>query len=301
MQWYENGKTDLSSKFGKGDELGNLNYITGEKTLDSLKMIKSGKVYNMSHIIYNGMADREAHGPYFFDVLLRVYDNDYYKKYDNKYGASLGRLEMCDHTGTHLDGLSHMAFNNKFFNNIDAYENTTNLGYKKLGMEKTIPIITRGIVVDVAGMHKKDKMEPGYSITREETITFLKDNNIELSDGDALFFYTGISKLFSRPDDYDKYYDSSPGIGYDLAKFIAEKNISVSGSDTPSSEVTPPELENTRLPVHQYLIAKSGIRLIDNLKLDEIARDGVYEFTFICLPLLIKGATASPVSPVAIV
>ncbi len=65
--------------------------------------------------------------------------------------------------------------------------------------------------------------------------------------------------------------------------------------------MTPPELKNTRLPVHQYLIAKSGIRLIDNIKLDELSRDKIYEFAFICSPLLIKGATASPVSPLAIV
>ncbi len=292
---------DLSSKFGKNDELGNLNYIDDKKVLSSLRMVKYGKVYNLSHVIFNGMADRLTHGPFFFNILLRPYDNDYYKIYDNKYGASLGRIEMCDHTGTHLDSLNHMAYNNKLFNNIDAYENTTNLGSKRLGMEKTIPIITKGIMVDVAYIHKKDKIEPGYAITREETEDFLSEHNIKIEKGDAVFFYTGISKEFNNPKNYDKYYDSSPGIGYDLAKFLAEKNVSVTGSDTPSSEVTPPEIKNTRLPVHQYLIAKSGIRLIDNIKLDELSMDKIYEFTFICLPLLIKGATASPVSPVAII
>lgn len=301
MEWYEEENPDLSSKFGKNDELGNLNYITSKKILSSFQLIRNGKVYNLSHVIFNGMADRLTHGPYFFDILLRVYDNDYYKIYKNKYGASLGRIEMCDHTGTHLDSLNHMAYNNKFFNNIDAYENTANLGSKKLGIEKTIPIITKGIMVDVADIHKKDKLEPGYSITREETENFLNEHNIKIEAGDAVFFYTGLSKEFSNPKAYDKYYDSSPGIGYELAKFLAEKEVSVSGSDTPSSEVTPPESENTRLPVHQYLIAKSGIRLIDNIKLDELSRDKIYEFAFICLPLLIKGATATPVSPVAIV
>ncbi|AAT42769.1 cyclase family protein [Picrophilus oshimae] len=292
---------DLSSKFGKDDELGNLNYIDEKKVLSSLRMVKYGRVYNLSHVIFNGMADRLTHGPFFFEILLRPYDNDYYKIYDNKYGASLGRIEMCDHTGTHLDSLNHMAYNNKLFNNIDAYENTTNLGSKRLGIEKSIPIITKGIMIDVAGMHKKDKLEPGYAITREETEIFLKDHNIEIDNGDAVFFYTGLSREFNDPKNYDKYYDSSPGIGYDLAKFLSEKNVSVSGSDTPSSEVTPPEIKNTRLPVHQYLIAKCGIRLIDNIKLDELSRDRIYEFAFICLPLLIKGATASPVSPVAII
>lgn len=86
-------------------------------------------------------------------------------------------------------------------------------------------------------------MEPGYAITKEETEDFLNSHGIKLEQGDAIFFYTGLSKLFQNPKEYDKYYDSSPGIGYELAKFLAGKDISVSGSDTPSSEVTPPELK----------------------------------------------------------
>lgn len=36
------------------------------------------------------------------------------------------------------------------------------------------------------------------------------------------------------------------------------------------------------------------------VKLEELARDGVYEFCFVCLPVPIDGATGSMVRPVAL-
>ncbi len=298
--WYDENN-DLSSKFGKDDESGNLNYIDNSKVMKALKIPEKGKIYNLAHVIYNGMADRITHGPYFFEMLLRPYDNDYYKKYDNKYGPGLGRIEMCDHTGTHIDSLNHMAYNNKFFNNIDAFNNTKNLGSDKLGIETTKPVITRGLNIDITELYKTDILEQGHSITVNELKEFLNNHNMEIEQGDAVFFYTGVSKLFNNPEKYDRYYDSSPGIGYKLSKYLNQKNISLTGSDTPSSEVTPPEIKNTRLPVHQYLIAKCGIRLIDNIKLYELTSDKVYSFLFMCSPIPFKGATASPVSPLAII
>ncbi|MDQ3770451.1 MAG: cyclase family protein, partial [Actinomycetota bacterium] len=39
----------------------------------------------------------------------------------------------------------------------------------------------------------------------------------------------------------------------------------------------------------------------ENLALEELAADGVGEFTFLCLPLKMRGATGSPVRPIGLV
>jgi kynurenine formamidase len=49
------------------------------------------------------------------------------------------------------------------------------------------------------------------------------------------------------------------------------------------------------------LLVRHGIYIVENLFLEELARDQCYEFTFICLPLKLKGATGSPIRPVAVV
>ena len=43
-----------------------------------------------------------------------------------------------------------------------------------------------------------------------------------------------------------------------------------------------------------------GIDDIENLDLEELARDKAYEFAFIFAPLRLKGATGSPGNPIAV-
>lgn len=55
-----------------------------------------------------------------------------------------------------------------------------------------------------------------------------------------------------------------------------------------------------RIPVHTYLQAERGVSLLEAVWLEDLARDQVYEFLFIAAPLKLRGATASPIRPLAI-
>ncbi len=302
-EWFEKGDW-FPSKWGPDDFLGTLNTLSSDKVFEALKVVKKGRVYRLGHLMHNEMPVRAAlHGPFAYFTSQRVYDHrpPLREPTANRFGAGLGRIEMVDHAATHLDSLNHISLNNKFYNGVDAFEATTPKGTLKLGVDTTPPIVTRGVMVDLPSMGKKEMLEKGHAVAPEEVEAFLTAKGLSVRRGDAVFFYTGVSKLWGEPQRYNEYWENSPGIGYELAKWLDKKDVSVSGADTPGSEVAPPELKQTRLPVHQYLVTKCGIRLIDNIKLDELARDLVYEFLFICSPLPIKGATASPVAPVAVV
>jgi kynurenine formamidase len=54
------------------------------------------------------------------------------------------------------------------------------------------------------------------------------------------------------------------------------------------------------LPGHILLLVRAGIPIIENLNLEELAAAGVHEFGFVCLPLKMRGATGSPVRPIAL-
>ena len=54
-------------------------------------------------------------------------------------------------------------------------------------------------------------------------------------------------------------------------------------------------------PVHTLLLIENGIHLMESLDLEALARDRVYEFLFVALPLKIRGATASMVDPLAVI
>ncbi len=303
VEWFETIDW-FPSKWGASDEMGTLNALTAEKLLASLKVVKKGKVYRLGHLIYNEMPTRAAlHGPFAFFTSQRVYDHrpPLREPTINKLGAALCRLEMVDHLGTHLDSLNHISADNKFYNGVDAFETTTSRGTIKLGIETTPPIVTRGVMVDAASLYGKEILEKKQPVTRDDAERFLADKGLTIERGDAFFVYTGVSKLWMDATKYNEYYENAPGLGYDLAKWLGEKDVSVTGADTPTTDVAPPEIKGSRLPVHQYLITRCGIRIIDNLKLDELAKDKAYEFLFICSPLPIKGATASPVAPLAVV
>ena len=51
----------------------------------------------------------------------------------------------------------------------------------------------------------------------------------------------------------------------------------------------------------RLLLIEHGIHLMESLDLEALARDRVYEFLFVALPLKIRGATGSMVDPLAVI
>ncbi len=72
------------------------------------------------------------------------------------------------------------------------------------------------------------------------------------------------------------------------------------GSDTEGLEVLPEVDPEDVFPVHIALLVERGVHIVELLYLEDLARDRRHEFLFVCLPLRIRGATASMVRPVAI-
>lgn len=71
---------------------------------------------------------------------------------------------------------------------------------------------------------------------------------------------------------------------------VESRNVSATGND-----------DELHLPAHTILTVQNGIFIIENLNLDELAAAKAHEFVFVCLPLKMRGATGSPVRPIALV
>lgn len=303
-EWFEDGAPWYPSKWGADDVLGSLNAVTPEKVAASAALVRRGSVYRLSHDLYPAMPIKEeAHGPFFYVVSNRPSDVRKGMGDDsrNKFGAAHCRIEMVNHLGTHLDALNHVAYDNRFYNGVDAAAVVGAHGVTRYGLETIPPVVTRGLLVDVAALHGTSALDGGYAITVEDTEKALGSRGLTVEPGDVVAFHTGWSAKWNDPAQREDYLGhGTPGVGWDLAKWLAARDVALVAADTAISEVRPPELPGTTLPVHQYLIVRHGIRLIDNLKTDELARDGVTEFQFSCAALPIRGATGSPVSPLAL-
>lgn len=101
--------------------------------------------------------------------------------------------------------------------------------------------------------------------------------------------------------DNDGYILNQPGLGLAGARWLAEEQQAmVIGGDNLSLEHFPGERSDNWVAVHTYLLAQRGIPIIEVAYLDDLARDGVYEFAFIGGALKWRGASAAPFRPIAI-
>ena len=100
--------------------------------------------------------------------------------------------------------------------------------------------------------------------------------------------------------DNETYNASHPGPGITALKWLAERKIVMTGSDTSGTEAVPGENPERPFEGHQWLLNRHGIYNIENLELSALAADQVYEFAFVFAPLKLKGATGSPGNPIAV-
>jgi kynurenine formamidase len=92
-----------------------------------------------------------------------------------------------------------------------------------------------------------------------------------------------------------------PGIAKACAKWAVDHEIVCWGLDQFATDPIPFEIPGEALPMHLEMLTKAGIRLMENIYMDEIVHDRVSEFLIIAAPLKIKGGTGSPIRLLAIV
>jgi kynurenine formamidase len=159
-------------------------------------------------------------------------------------------------------------------------------------------LMTRAVLIDVAAAKGVPVLPENQEITPADLQVALKRQNLALEPGDAVLIHTGWGRHWGN--DNARYGRSSPGIGVAAAEWLARQNPMLVGADTPSVEISPNPDPKVSLPVHQIMLVVNGIHLLENLKLDQMASDQVYESAFILQPLKMQGATGSTVAPVAI-
>ncbi len=208
-------------------------------------------------------------------------------------------LSMYTHTGTHIDAYHHfcLGLDCHTYNGFKTDEHLGDQGWK-VAVDKMLPIITRGILLDVAAHKQVQMLEPSYGISDDDLEATVKRERVTLQKGDAVLIRTGRMSVWPDPQ---KYTYNEPGLKLDGARWLVEeKGAIVVGADNLSMEQWPSSDPNNPTPIHSYLLVKCGVPIIEVLWLEELAGDHVYEFAFISAPLKIRGATGAPLRPIAI-
>jgi kynurenine formamidase len=187
-----------------------------------------------------------------------------------------------------------------FYNGFTAKEMDAPNGLQRLGIEHLKPIITRGVLIDIAAYKGVARLPNSYEVTVADVTGALARQDMSANDirpGDAVLFRYGWSSLWTQPQASN---NNPPGIGVAVARWVAERQVTMIGSDSWGSEVIPNPQADQAFPVHQDLMMRNGILNLENMRFDDLVADRVSEFLFIVTPIRFKGATGSPVRPIAI-
>jgi kynurenine formamidase len=287
------------SEWGANDERGAANRLSPAKVLEANRLIRTGKIYSLGRLYEHGMPNpgkrhfsltipgRPTGGP---EGQNRLVHND------EMFSGEIGQI------GTQLDGLGHigvrMRGDDYFYNGFRLSQFGTAYGLEKLGIEKVGVFFTRGVLVDVARHRGVPRMLAGQVITVKDLEGALKAQKVTIGAADVVLIRTGHGRLWMKEN--EAYAKGEPGIGMAAAKWLCERKIVLVGSDTWATEVVPAENKARPFEVHQLLLVRNGVYNLENLDLEELAKDKVYEFAFIFAPLRLKGATGSPGNPIAV-
>ena len=289
------------SPWGAADRIGAANCITPAKRLAALRSIAEGRVYDLSHEIHAGapfMAPNQT--PFLLSIWASWRDSIRRRRglgFRNDAGSNVERIEMTAHVGTHIDALGHFSIGERLYNGLSAPETVGDWGLAQLGIEQAPPLITRGVLLDVAGLDGGAHLQPGRAIAPDELARAADAAGLALEPGDIVLIRTGWGRYFGV--DNARYLEGEPGIDVPAARWLTRQDVVAIGCDNMAVEVLPNPDRSQMLPVHQHVLAEAGVHLIENLALDELARDRLTAFCFILLATKFKGATGCPVRPVA--
>jgi len=294
------------SRYGKDDQIGMLNEITPEKIVRATRLVKNGKVYDLGRVVEDGIP---AFGVRYFKQTLVSSSHILNSRGktnlttpsgmgDNKINWITEIMSGTFQLGTQLDGLNHLQIGNRFYNGWTTQEIVEEWGTSKLGIETVPPIITRGVLLDIAALKGVERLDKGYVITVVDIKAAAGRQGTTIEPGDAVLFHTGWGSLWMK--DNEKFNSGEPGPGMGAAKYLVEKRVAIAGCDTWSFGPVPPENPKRPFEVPQTLNVKHGMFIMENLVTENLAKDRVYEFMFVLTHHKTRGSTAAMIAPAAV-
>ena len=263
----------------------------------SWEAVADARIIDLAHPLERGMPVSPNH-PAFQIAMMRRHGD----MVRSDGGSAANEMFLLGgHVGTHIDALGHVSQDGLLYGGIEASSSQSNHGLTRLGIDTVDPIFCRGVMLDVAGYHDVEVLEPGYEVTVADLEGAAAQADVSVEIGDAVLIRTGWAEHWDDVDLFRGQVGGAPGPGVEAARWLADNQIRVTGAETIAYEVIRPGEGHAVLPVHRVLLVESGIHIIEVMNLTALATADVAKFLFVAVPLKIVGGTGSPLRPIAIV
>jgi kynurenine formamidase len=182
---------------------------------------------------------------------------------------SVNRIEMSEHTGTHVDALNHMA----------PEYHAQSIDTMPLSM-----FYTEGICLDLSHKGLNELIE---IVDLQKA---LDKDALEIHKGDTVLLYTDhYRRTFGTPA-----WTQNPGISADAARWLGHRQIAAFGVES----MNPGVRKVSNGEVHRICGGLGFTHYENMVNLHQLVGRG--RFRFIALPLKVRGGTGSPVRAVAV-
>lgn len=299
-------------RWGPTDERGSANLADADAVARGLAAVRHGRVYGLGQVLDSNASPKQVFtsaARHFMitdggDARLNSGQPERYAAFPGHQSAEDGLIFSIHGNTSHIDGLAHVWTEDVMYNGFSGDE-VRSSGAGRLGIEKLGPVVTRGILLDMAGHRGVARLSADDLITSEDVVACLEAADLEILAGDAVLVHTGWPTMYT--EDPVAYSDRQPGIGATAALYLAQRDIALIGADNTAVEAwcghDDRALNDERwshCQIHIPFLRNLGIYLIEKLDLSALARDQVTSFLFTLAPLSIAGGTGSPVNPVAV-
>jgi kynurenine formamidase len=291
-------------------EIGPIGEMPADQVVKAAAMIKEGRMISLAAARFTGMPLFPGHPP--FQVLNAVSPRGIRASGRQPWGpindAGLGYMAEyvmgTSHSGAHVDALAHMTVGDDmhWYGGGSADKHLTDHGPNFGDASNLPPMFTRGVLIDAAGHRGVQHLKTGEPIDAAEMQAICDAQGVEVRPWDVVCIRTGYMSLW--PDGEAMMANKTAGPDVSAAQWLLDRGVVATGTDTETYEVQPapdPGPTGNPQPVHTLLLIDNGIYLMESLDLEELARQKIYEFCFVALPLKIEGATGSMVDPIAVI
>jgi len=160
-------------------------------------------------------------------------------------------------------------------------------------------LIRRGVLLDVAAWKEKPRLPPNTSISAADLEGCANAQVVRVNRGDVLLVRTGYGAHWND----ESIYMTCAGVAKSGTLWAADHGVVAVGADNLAWDTIgerDPDTGST-LFAHVHLLQRSGIYIMENMNLEALSAAKAYVFAFIGIPLKLRGATGSPIRPLALV
>lgn len=289
-------------RWGESDEIGTLNLITDDVVRAAGAEVRTGRRVPLAlplkeDGVQSGLIPGRVNP---FHTMVQINQEIFGP---DTVACSDDAVTMGLQSATHWDAITHVSHSGRLYNGRPAGTITAHGGAEFSGIDKAPYIVSRGVLLDVAAAKGLDRLPGDHAVTPQDLDEAAEFGRVEVRAGDIVLVRTGQIQVYLAGDKHGYGYPS-PGLSVRTPEWFHARDVAAVANDTLTFEIFPPEIENLWLPVHALDLVEMGMLQGQNWNLESLSTAcgelGRHSFLLSAMPEPFRGATGTPVAPVAI-